>query len=155
MVLYWPLKGPFMARKPLRIRDADLSQALRLALRRGAFAPAEASRVIRALEGCSQDEFANRLGLNRKVIRALESGQGNLRYDSLEKIASSAGLRLAFVSPSGAVKLMDPDARAQDEREQREADARALASGKLTERALEERNALRVEDVSFALRKLT
>jgi transcriptional regulator with XRE-family HTH domain len=101
-----------MARRVVRVRDADLADALRAALANGAFVPADASRVIRALEGLSQDAFAARLGINAKVIKALESGRGNPRYDSLAKIADAAGLRVAFVKASGVVELLDPDVRA-------------------------------------------
>lgn len=144
-----------MARKPVKVRDLDLAEALRAALDRGAFAPAEASRVIRALEGYSQEAFAAHLGVNVKVIKALESGSGNPRYDSLEKIAQAFGLRVAFVQPAAAVGLLDPDARADDERRRRLADVEALASGKVSLRALHERNALEVDDVTFELPSLT
>ena len=87
-----------MAGRARRVRDANLADALRAALANGAFAPADASRAIRALEGLSQNAFAARLGINAKVIKALESGSGNARYDSLAKIADAAGLRVAFVS---------------------------------------------------------
>lgn len=143
-----------MAKRPAKIRDPDLAGALRAALERGAFAPAEASRVIRALEGYSQEAFAARLGVNVKVIKALESGSGNPRYDSLQKIAEAFGLRVAFVQPAAAVELLDPDARADDERRRRLADVEALASGKVSVRALHERNALEVDDVSFELPSL-
>lgn len=144
-----------MARKPVKVRDPDLAEALRTALERGAFAPAEASRVIRALEGYSQEAFAAHLGLNVKVIKALESSNGNPRYDSLEKIAQAFGLRVAFVRPAVAVELLDPDARAEDERRRRLEDVEALASGKISARALHERNALEVDDVTFELPSLS
>lgn len=143
-----------MARRAPRVRDADLADALRAALANGAFAPADASRVIRALEGLSQDAFAARLGINGKVITALESGGGNPRYDSLAKIADAAGLRVAFVKASGVVELLDPDARAADKRQRRLADSEALQAGKVSARALHERNALRVDEIAFELPRL-
>jgi transcriptional regulator with XRE-family HTH domain len=143
-----------MAKKPAKVRDPDLAEVLRMALERGAFAPAEASRVIRALEGYSQEAFAARLGVNVKVIKALESGSGNPRYDSLQKIAESFGLRVAFVQPATAVELLDPDARAETERRRRLADVEALASGKISIRDLHKRNALDVDAVTFELPSL-
>jgi transcriptional regulator with XRE-family HTH domain len=143
-----------MAKHAAHVRDADLAGALRDALAQGAFSPTEASRVIRALEGLSQDAFAARLGINAKVIKALESGNGNPRYDSLAKIADAVGLRVAFVKASAAVELLDPDARAAEERQRRLADGEALQAGKMSVRALHERNALAVDDVEFELPSL-
>jgi transcriptional regulator with XRE-family HTH domain len=143
-----------MANRAARVRDANLADSLRAALADGAFAPAEASRVIRALEGLSQDAFAARLGLNAKVIKALESGSGNPRYDSLVKIADAVGLRVAFVKASGVVDLLDPDVRAADERRRRLADSEALQAEKISARDLHERNALKVDEVAFDLPSL-
>lgn len=142
-----------MAKKAAKVRDANLADSLRAALAEGAFAPADASRVIRALKGLSQDAFAARLGINAKVIKALESGRGNPRYDSLAKIADAVGLRVAFVK-APAVELLDPDARAADERRRRLADSEALQAGKLSARALHERYALKVDEVAFELPRL-
>lgn len=143
-----------MARRAAKVRDANLADSLREALAHGAFAPAEASRVIRALEGLSQDAFAARLGINAKVIKALESGSGNPRYDSLAKIADAVGLRVAFVKASGAVGLLDPDVRAADERGRRLADSKALEAGNISASELHERNALKVDEVAFDLPSL-
>lgn len=143
-----------MARKPNKVRDPDLAAVLRCALERGSFAPAEACRVIRALEGCSQQEFAEQLGMSVKVIKAIESGNGNPSYDSLAKIAAAADLCVAFISHGRVVELMDRRARAEEERLSRQADAQALASGQVSERELHKRNALRVDELSFELRSL-
>ena len=143
-----------MARRARRVRDANLADALRTALANGAFAPADASRAIRALEGLSRDAFAARIGISAKVIKVLESGGGNPRYDSLAKIADAAGLRVAFVKASGVVKLLDPDARAAEKRRRRLADSEALQAGKVSARALHERNALAVDEIAFELPRL-
>ena len=143
-----------MARRARRVRDANLADTLRAALANGAFAPEDASRVIRALEGLSRDAFAARLGISARVIRGLESGSGNARYDSLAKIAVAAGLRVAFVKASGVVELLDPDARAADKRRRRLADSEALQAGKVSARALHERNALRMDEIAFELPRL-
>lgn len=143
-----------MARRPQRVRDPDLAAALRSALERGSFAPAEASRIIRALDGRSQQEFAERLGMSVKVIRAIESGNGNPSYDSLSKIAAAADLRVVFASHSRSVEVMDPSARAEEEHLRRQAEAKALASGQVSAGELHKRNALRVDELSFELRNL-
>jgi len=143
-----------MARRPNRIRDSDLAAALRSGLERGSFALPEASRVIRALEGRSQQEFAEQLGMSVKVIKSIESGIGNPSYDALARIAAAADLRVAFVSQSGSVELMDPRARADEERRRRLADAEAVASGRVSAREMHKRNALQVDELSFELRSL-
>jgi len=143
-----------MPRRAKRISDPELSAVLREALERGAFSPREACRVIRALKGCSQEEFASRLGLNVKVVKALESGRGNLRWDSLERIAEAADLCVAFVSSSKRIGLLDADARAADEQRRREADARALLSGQISAQELRKRNAMDIDDISFELPSL-
>lgn len=143
-----------MARKPKIVRDPDLAAALRSGLERGSFAPPEASRVIRALDGRSQQEFAEQLGMSVKVIKAIESGNGNPSYDALARIAEAAGLRVAFVRQSRAVELMDPRARADEERLRRQADAQAIAAGRVSAREMNQRNALRIDELSFELRSL-
>jgi transcriptional regulator with XRE-family HTH domain len=143
-----------MARKPKSVRDPDLAAALRSGLERGFFAPAQASRVIRALDGRSQQEFAEQLGMSVKVIKAIESGNGNPSYDALTRIAGAAGLRVAFVSESRPVELMDPHARADEERLRRRADAEAIASGRVSAHEMHKRNALRIDELSFELRGL-
>ena len=143
-----------MPRVAQRIRDPEIAKALQSALERGSFAPSKACRVVRALQGHSQDDFASRLGVNVKVIKALESGKGNPRFDSLEKIAAGMGLCVAFVKPSVTVDLFDPAERAREERRRRIADAQALAIGQASERELHQRNALRVDNVDFDLPEL-
>src|SRR5215469_15404986 len=129
-----------MAKSSPCVRDPELAGALQSALESGAFSPRDASKALRALGGYSQKDFAARLDLNVKVIRALESGRGNPSYSSLEKIAEAVGLRLAFVKPGPAVGLLNPESRAADERRQREADAQALKAGVVSSLELHERN---------------
>lgn len=143
-----------MARKPKIVRDPDLAAALRFGLERGSFAPSQASRIIRALDGRSQQEFAGQLGVSVKVIKAIESGKGNPSYDVLARIAAAAGLRVAFVGKSRSVELMDPRVRADEERLRRQADAEAIASGRVSAREMHKRNALQVDELSFELRDL-
>ena len=143
-----------MARVAHKVRDPELVQALHRALEQGSFAPSKACRVVRALQGHSQADFAAHLGVSVKVIKALESGRGNPRFDSLEKIAGAMGLCVAFVKPSVSVDFLDPAERAREERRRRIADAHELASGQVSESELHRRNALRVDDVHFELPEL-
>lgn len=139
-----------MANRPKRIADPELAEALRSALHGGELPLGAAVRAIRALEGESQVDLAERAGVHVKVIKALESGHGNPGLSSLSKIAAAAKLRVALVGVS-SIELMDPDARAGEERSIREAEARAIASGKVSRRELHERNALRVDEKQFEL----
>jgi transcriptional regulator with XRE-family HTH domain len=136
------------------VRDSDHARALRKALEAGAFSPAQASRVIRALAGDSQAALAERLGLNVKVIKDLESGKGNPGSVSLQKLAAAFGLRLVFARASTSIGLLDPVARAEQEHRRRRADAEAIRTGRVSARELNERNALRLDGVTFELREL-
>ena len=139
-----------MAKRAKRIRNPELAGVLRSALGRGELKLAQAIRVMRALEGSSQQQLAERAGIDVKVIKAIEAGRGNPNFASLDKIAAVANLRVAFVDHS-SIELMEPRARADEERQSRYEDAKALASGQVSERKLHERNALRVDELSFDL----
>lgn len=139
-----------MARRARMVKDPDLAGALRSALEKGEFDLAPAVRVIRALEGYSQQELAERAGIDLKVIKSIESGMGNPSFASLVKIASMAKLRVGFVNAS-SIDLMDPKARSNEERQNRLEEAKALASGRISRKELHKRNALRVDELSFEL----
>lgn len=139
-----------MARRARSVKDPDLAAVLRSSLERGEFELAPALRVIRALAGYSQQELAERVDLDVKVIKAIESGGGNPNFASLEKIAALVNLRVGFVGPS-SIDLLDPRARSNEERQSRIEDAIALASGQVSRRELHDRNALRVDELSFEL----
>jgi transcriptional regulator with XRE-family HTH domain len=113
----------------------------------------DACRAIRSLQDVSQDEFAKRIGVNRKVIKLLESGKGNPRHESLERIARSAGLRIAFVADRPVVGLMNSRKRLSEENAQRDADAKALKQG-MPEKTMYQRNAMRLGDVKLKLPKI-
>lgn len=139
-----------MARRARSVKDPDLAAVLRASLEKGEFELAPALRVIRALAGYSQQELAERVDLDVKVIKAIESGDGNPNFASLEKIAALVNLRVGFVG-SSSIDLLDPRARSNEERQSRIEDAMALASGHVSRRELHDRNALRVDELSFEL----
>lgn len=143
-----------MARRPNCIKNPEYARGLREALRRGAFRPHLACKLLRALQGKSQLEFAAELGLSVNVIKALESGRGNVGHQTLEKIASHAGLRVAFADARAGVEILDPSARAAQKRLRRASDARELASGRVTDKELHRRNAMQVDDLEFDLPKI-
>ncbi len=140
-----------MARRARCIGNPELAVFLRSALEKGELEVGPAVRVIRALEGKSQHELAQRAGVHVKVIKSLESGRGNPNFASLSKIAAAANLRIGFVSPSSSIDLMDPGGRALEERAIRQEEAKAIALGKVSRRELHERNALRVDELKFEL----
>jgi transcriptional regulator with XRE-family HTH domain len=122
-------------------------------LAEGRMALPDACRAIRSLQDVSQDEFAKRIGVNRKVIKLLESGKGNPRHESLERIARSAGLRIAFVADRPVVGLMNSRKRLSEENAQRDADAKALKQG-MPQKTMYQRNAMRLGDVKLKLPKI-
>ena len=91
------------------------------------------------------------LGVNLKVIKALESGKGNPGFASIEKIAEMFGLAVVFVKKDSVAEILDGEARAQEKARSREADAVALAAGKLSEQQLNAKNALKIERTGFRI----
>lgn len=53
---------------------------------------------IRMALGKTQDEFAALLGLTRRQVAEIESGQANPTYETIMKIGRLFGFRLGFVS---------------------------------------------------------
>jgi putative transcriptional regulator len=54
---------------------------------------------IRMALGKTQDEFAALLGLTRRQVAEIESGQANPTYETIMKIGRLFGFRLGFVTP--------------------------------------------------------
>src|ERR1700735_1505958 len=77
----------------IRNRHDDLKAALEA----GAFRPGAGCRLLGQLHGLSQADLAAMLGVNLKVIKAVESGNGNPGFASIEKIAEAFGLAVGFV----------------------------------------------------------
>lgn len=141
-----------MAHRVNKVRNRQHEEVLRAALDKGRLRLGDACRALRALEGYSQVDLAALVGVNVKVIKAIESANGgNPGYESLAKIAGAFGLEVSFVKPDVKVELMDPAARAADEGRQRLADGAALASGKVSARELHQKNALRIDKVRYKL----
>jgi transcriptional regulator with XRE-family HTH domain len=85
------------------------------------------------------------LGVNLKVIKAIESGTGNPGFASIEKIAEAFGLAVVFVRKDTVAEILDGEARVREKARSREADAVALAAGKVSGQQLNARNALKIE----------
>jgi len=110
-----------LRRRVRRIQDADLAAALRLALEQGAFSVVDSLRVLRYVDGLSQEALARRTGVTRNVVKQVEAGVTNPTLSTLEKIARSFGLRVAFVSERQPIQLFDAEAWSTDRYRQREA----------------------------------
>jgi DNA-binding XRE family transcriptional regulator len=92
-------KGNIMARRVARIEDPAFASKLREHLVTGKLSPPEACKAYRALEGISQEKLALQAGVNLKVVKAIESGEGNPGYVSLQKISEIMGLTVTFGPP--------------------------------------------------------
>ena len=122
-------------------------------LAQGALPLPDACKAIRFIQGLSQDEFARRSGVNRKVVKDLERGRGNPRWESLQRIGRAAGYRVAFLPDEGVVRLLEPRKRLAEEQVQRAADSAALQQG-LSPRELHARNAMSLGGVKLRLPKI-
>ena len=118
-----------MAHKRLKIVNPNVREALKNALAMGVMSISDACKSIRAIFGYSQEDFANSVGLSVKVIKEIESGKGNPRLSSLERLADVADLRVVFAAPKGSVKLEDFNERSIEKQQSREQDFDIVSSG--------------------------
>jgi transcriptional regulator with XRE-family HTH domain len=135
----------------LEAADPKRREDLKVALEAGAFRLGAGCRLLRQLHGLSQADLAAMLGVNLKVIKALESGKGNPGLASIEKIAEAFGLAVVFVKKDTVAEILDGEARAREKARSREADVEALAAGRLSEHELNAKNALKVGHVGFKI----
>lgn len=125
-------------------------ELLREAISMGMSLP-EACKAARAIEGLSQQAFAELVGLSSRVIKDLERGKGNPRLDSLEKIADAVGLQVMFAKPAARVSMLDSKKHRESEaaaRSQRLRQAGASARGA---HKAHEANAVNFQGVSYSL----
>ena len=57
----------------------------------------EAVKLMRLAVGMTQAHYAKMVGVDIRVLIAVEKGQGNPRLDSLEKIARPYGLAVSLI----------------------------------------------------------
>jgi transcriptional regulator with XRE-family HTH domain len=129
------------------------AEVVRSLLAEGALPLPDACKAIRLILGLSQDELARRSGVNRKVVKDLERGRGNPRWESLQRIGRAAGFRVAFLPDEGVVRLLEPKKRLAEEEAQRAADSAALQRG-LSPKELHARNAMSLGGVNLRLPKI-
>ena len=144
-----------MPRSASKLEDPALVDVLRHALHTGALGLADACRYMRACDGLTQAQFAQRVGVSAKVIKEIEGGKGNPTLASLKRVASSMGLNVAFVRPQATVKLKGGSQRAARQAKLRHAELRAVTQGKLTLKQRHRANALRGRDFTTELPKLS
>ena len=130
--------------------NAELVRSL---LAEGALPLPDACKAMRLIQALSQEEFARRSGVNRKVVKDLERGQGNPRWESLQRIGRAAGFRVAFLPEEGVVGLLRPKKRLAEEQARRAADSAALKQG-LSAKELHARNAMSLGGINLQLPKI-
>src|SRR5258708_12582004 len=81
----------------LEAADPKRREDLKAALEGGAFRLGAGCRLLRQLHGLSQADLAAMLGVNLKVIKALESGSGNPGLASIEMIPAASRLPCRFL----------------------------------------------------------
>ena len=101
--------------------DPALAAALRAALGQGAFVPADACRVLRALENYSIADMAEHVGVEEHVIEALESSGGRVDVRAVEKLAAAFDLRVALIRTGPTVSLLNPGLRRAEQAARRKA----------------------------------
>lgn len=138
-----------------QIQKPDVRAALQQALAQGLMPLPEACRAIRGLFGLSQADLADEMGVSVKVVKSLESGNGNPRLSSLAKLAEFAGLKVRFVQPRMDVGLFDPRERHAEEDRMRAADAAAVDSGRQSARERDRQNAMFIGESSYRLPRLS
>jgi transcriptional regulator with XRE-family HTH domain len=52
-------------------------------------------KALRALDGASQETFANRIGMDRSYYASIETGMRNVTLSNLSKIAKGFGVSLS------------------------------------------------------------
>lgn len=136
------------------IGDRDLRAALLKAVRRGALSWPDTSRVLRAVYGLTQLEFARRTRLTRNTVQMIEAGRiSEVAPDALVRIAHLARAPVARIASKVTVALGTRQivkARAN----QRDSDLRAVRLGTMSLKELHARNALDTQGMQVGLPKL-
>ena len=140
-----------MTKRAPRIADPVLTEVLREALEKGALKLPDACRYMRARGGLTQAQFAARIGVATKVVKALESGKGDPTLESLSRIASSMGLQVGFIRSQAAVRLDGMREHVEREAQARGEELRALKRGRTTLKKRHKTTALRGSDFTIEL----
>lgn len=81
--------------------DPDMERKLRESLyedvRKQALGLSEAVRRMRRISRLTQEEFARHRGISLPTLKQIESGKGNPKVETLNRIAEIFGLELGFV----------------------------------------------------------
>lgn len=144
-----------MRRRVRKIQDPELSATLRSGLEQGSYSVVDAIRVMRVLEGMSLEALAKRSGVTKNVIKAIDAGIGNPKIATLEKIAASFDLRVAFVGNDGLLQLFDAQAWSADRQKRCYARSVARIAGPMHKSGHERGKSVGRFDLGYALQRLT
>jgi len=144
-----------MPRRVRRIIDPALQRGLQDALNRGALLLPDACRFIRARDGLTQAALAARAGVALKVVKQLESGNGNPGLDSLERIGEVVGMRIRLIRLSATVRLGAAESHIRRHSAARRAELRSVLRGNSTLRKRHAHNALRGSDFTIEMPPLS
>lgn len=88
---------PIKVRKLSAEERRKVRETLADRLAAGELSIGEAVRLMRLATGMTQIQYAKLVGIDLRVLAAVERGEGNPRLDTLEKLARPYGLMVSFV----------------------------------------------------------
>ena len=91
------MSNPLNIRKLSEEDRRKVRETLADQLAAGELSLGESVRLMRLAVGMTQVQYAKLVGLDLRVLAAVEKGKGNPRLDSLEKLARPYGLSVSFL----------------------------------------------------------
>lgn len=88
---------PIKVRKLSAEERRKVRETLADRLAAGELSIGESVRLMRLATGMTQVQYAKLVGIDLRVLAAVERGEGNPRLDTLEKLARPYGLMVSFV----------------------------------------------------------
>ncbi|MGH8243121.1 MAG: helix-turn-helix domain-containing protein [Steroidobacteraceae bacterium] len=143
-----------MARRVRTIEDPELARTLRAAIDQGLLSVDDTVHALRAIGGISQRNLARRTGVPERVIKTIESGKSHPNIATLEKLAASFDLRIAFVSVRSEVKLFNAKAWCAEGRRRRTGDKSGKAAEAMKAPDPDGEGAAPLRALSYVPRKL-
>ncbi len=93
------MSAPIKVRKLSAEERRKVRETLADRLAAGELSIGEAVRLMRLAAGMTQVHYAKLVGIDLRVLAAVERGEGNPRLDTLEKLARPYGLMVSFTRP--------------------------------------------------------
>lgn len=91
------MSAPIKVRKLSAEERRKVRETLADRLAAGELSIGESVRLMRLATGMTQIQYAKLVGIDLRVLAAVERGEGNPRLDTLEKLARPYGLMVSFV----------------------------------------------------------